>query len=59
MINLGYLQTIPFFCLTYFAISFASLFLKNKRFRKFMAVMQPTVHVSVAFVALSGLGYIP
>lgn len=59
MISLGYLQAIPFFCLIYCAISFASLFIKNKRFRKFMAVMQPTLHVSVAFVALSGLGYIP
>lgn len=59
MINLSYLQFIPILGLIYTATSFASLYIKNKRFKKFMAVMQPTLHASVALVALSGLGYIP
>lgn len=59
MINLSYLQIIPIFSLMYCFASFMILFVKNKKLKKFMSVMQPTLHVSVALVALSGLGYIP
>ena len=46
------------FSLVYAVASIAGLLIENKRLHKFLTIMQPTFHVSMVLVAMSGLGYI-
>ena len=52
------LMIVAGFSLVYAVASIASLVIKNKRLHRFLNIMQPTFHVSMALVAMSGMGYI-
>lgn len=46
------------FSVVYAVASLAGLVIKNKRLHRFLSIMQPTFHLSMVLVAMSGLGYI-
>lgn len=58
MPNANILMTVAVFSLVYAVASLAGLMIKNKRLHRFLSIMQPTFHVSMVLVAMSGMGYI-
>lgn len=58
MVDPNFPYLVASFSLFYAAVSLGSLLTKNTRFQRFMAIMQPTMHVSMVLVALTGLGVI-
>jgi hypothetical protein len=55
MTEANYLSIIAIFSLVYVVLTFASFSGKLKRMKRFLEIMQPTLHLSMAMVALSGL----